>query len=1242
MMSLNSAYVEDLYFQYLRDPETVSSDWKDYFEQHSAEIIQQMQDDGRALPSAFSALPAAVASVSNGSPTAKTVESSAPTESIVDKSTGREADAERTPVIAPVAAVPAVSAPVRETKIQLGPNDKTITLSGVAERIVSNMEASLQLPTATSLRSVPVKVLDENRKMLNHFLAKERKRKVSFTHIIAWAIVRSLVKFPVMNDAFGYIQGKPTRVQRGSINLGLAADVTRKDGTRSLVVPSVKDAQKLTFAQFVKEYDALINKARTNKLEISDLMGATTTLTNPGGIGTIASIPRLMEGQGLIIATGAIDYPPEFRAVSPEVLGTLAVSKVMGMTSTYDHRIIQGAESGEFLAYMETLLLGGEHFYEQIFASYNIPFEPLRWSVDNSLNPFGPRAQEHSLEKEARIVQLINAYRVRGHLYANVNPLGFQAYYYPELEPSYYGFTLWDLDREFDTGGLGGMNRATLRDILTMLRETYCDKIGLEYMHMQSPEKKQWVRYRIEPTHNQQKYSREQRIDIFRKLVASESFEKFLGKKFIGAKRFSLEGGEALIPMLDGILGRSLELGIKDVFMGMAHRGRLNVLVNIIGKSSERIFREFQGTLNPESFHGTGDVKYHLGAVGSYTNPNFEGELRVTLAPNPSHLEAVNPVVEGMARGMIDHLQDRKFERVLPVLIHGDAAFAGQGVVQETLNLSNLRGYRTGGTIHIVINNQIGFTTPPDESRSTTYATDIAKMLQVPILHVNGGDPEAVMTAAIFALEYRTAFNEDVVIDMICYRKFGHNEADEPAFTQPLMYKKIRALPSYSVSYRDRLVEEKVLTTEEAEAIHNEVNDKLEEAFAQRPVEQPQVKRETIPPQDVFEPTQTAVDESVLREIAEQITTLPEGFVLHPKLGDLLERRREMVFDNKGVDWAMGEALAFGSLLKEVHSIRLSGQDSARGTFSQRHAVLVDQKSEREYLPLNKLSPGPHAYFSVYDSSLSEYGVMGFDYGFSVLRKDALTLWEGQFGDFMNGAQIMIDQFISSAEAKWGQTSGMVLLLPHGYEGQGPEHSSARLERFLVLCAENNMYVCNLTTSAQYFHALRRQIVRDFKKPLILMTPKSLLRLPSSTMDEFTSNGFQEVIDDAGIQRPENVRRVLFCTGKVYYDLVEKRKSLNTEEVAIVRLEQIYPFHAARITELLQKYGQAKEVVWVQEEPKNMGAWFFVQPRLGELLSISQHLKYIGRREAASPATGYGKVHEREQEAIKTEAFAQF
>lgn len=1240
MMSLNSAYVEDLYFQYLRDPETVSSDWKSYFEQHSAEIIQQMQEEGRALPSSFTDSVAVPLVSSNGTPAAKTVETSAPNEAPARNSV-RETAAESAPAPAPaVAPVPAI---VRESKIQLGPNDKPQTLSGVAERIVGNMESSLQLPTATSLRSIPVKVLDENRKLLNHFLAKNGKRKVSFTHIIAWALVRSLVKYPGMNDAFAYINGKPTRVQRGSVNLGLAADVTRKDGTRSLVVPSVKDAQNMNFAQFVKEYDSLINKARNNKLEINDLMGATATLTNPGGIGTIASIPRLMEGQGVIIATGAIDYPPEFRAVSPEVLGTLAVSKVMGMTSTYDHRIIQGAESGEFLAYMETLLLGGEHFYEQVFASYNIPFEPFRWSVDNSVNPFGARTQEHSLEKEAKLIQLINAYRVRGHLYANVNPLGLQAYYYPELEPSFYGFTIWDLDREFDTGGLGGVSRATLRDILTMLRETYCDKIGVEFMHIQSPEKKQWVRSRIEPTHNQQQYSREQRIEIFRKLVESESFEKFLGKKFIGAKRFSLEGGEALVPMLDGILGRSLQMGVRDVFMGMAHRGRLNVLVNIIGKSAERIFREFQGALDPESsFHGTGDVKYHLGAVGTYNRPSIEGELRVTLAPNPSHLEAVNPVVEGMARGMVDYLQDRKFERVLPVLIHGDAAFAGQGVVQETLNLSNLRGYRTGGTIHIVINNQIGFTTPPDESRSTTYATDIAKMLQVPILHVNGGDPEAVMTAALFALEYRMTFNEDVVIDMICYRKFGHNEADEPAFTQPLMYKKIRALPAYSATYRDRLVEEKVLTSEQADAIYSEVNNKLEEAFAQRPVEQPQIKRETIPPQDVFAPVHTAVDEAVLRDIAQSITKLPDGFALHPKLGDLLERRREMVFENKGTDWAMGEALAFGSLLKESHSIRLSGQDSARGTFSQRHAVLVDQASEREYLPLSTLCPAPHVQFNVYDSSLSEYGVMGFDYGYSVLRKDVLTLWEAQFGDFMNGAQIMIDQFISSAETKWGQTSGLVLLLPHGYEGQGPEHSSARLERFLVLCAENNMYVCNLSTSAQYFHALRRQIVREFKKPLVLMTPKSLLRLPSSSMDEFTNGHFQEVIDDASIRNPESVRRVLFCTGKMYFDLVEKRKALNIDDVAIVRLEQIYPFHAERVQEILRKYGQTKEVVWVQEEPKNMGAWFFVQPRLGELLSINQTLKYIGRRETASPATGYGKVHEQEQEAIKIAAFAQF
>lgn len=1239
MMSLNSAYVEDLYFQYLRDPETVSSDWKEYFEQHSDEILAEMAEDGRPFPPGIIAR-STVQPSTNGSLAADT-HAQAPTQNNGPEQR-REQPKEKEAVKEQPAPQPSV-APVRSTtKIPLGPNDQLQVLSGVSERIVTNMEQSLNVPTATSLRSVPVKVLDENRKVLNHYLAKNRKGKVSFTHIIAWAIVRALVKYPQLNDSFTYVDGKPNRIKRGSINFGLAVDVTRKDGSRSLVVPSVKDAQKFTFAQFVKEYDALIAKARVNKLELNDLMGTTVSLTNPGGIGTIASMPRLMEGQGLIIATGAIDYSPEFRAVSPEALGTLAVSKVMTLTSTYDHRIIQGAESGEFLSYLETLLLGGEHFYEQIFASFNIPFEPFRWSTDNNLNPFGARAHENSLEKEAKVVQMINAYRVRGHLYANINPLGLQAYYYPELEPSFYGFTIWDLDREFDTGGLGGINRATLRDILTMLRETYCDKIGIEFMHMQDPEKKQWVRYRIEPTHNQRKYNREERIEIFRKLVASETFEKFLGKKFLGAKRFSLEGGESLIPMLEGVLERASLQGVTDVFMGMAHRGRLNVLVNIIGKSAERIFKEFQGETDPESFHGTGDVKYHLGAVGTFRVPDTDKEVRVVLAPNPSHLEAVNPVVEGMARGLIEQFQDKKFQRVLPILIHGDAAFAGQGVVQETLNLANLRGFRTGGTIHIVINNQIGFTTPPDESRSTVYATDIAKMLQVPILHVNGGDPEAVMTAAIFALEYRAAFNEDVIIDMLCYRKYGHNETDEPAYTQPLMYKKIRSLPPYSVTYKERLIEEKTMTVEEAETIYKEANDKLEAAFAQRPEEQPQVKRESIPPQNVFETVNTAVSADVLREIAQKTTTLPNGFALHPKLRDLLDRRLEMVNEGKGIDWAMGEVLAFGSLLKEGHPVRMSGQDSARGTFSHRHAVLVDQNSERDYVPLNALSPGPEAPFNVFDSSLSEYGVMGFEYGYSVMRKEVLTLWEAQFGDFMNGAQIMLDQFISSAEAKWGQTSGLVLLLPHGYEGQGPEHSSARLERFLVLCAENNMQVCNFTTSAQYFHALRRQVKRGFKKPLIVMTPKSLLRLPSSSLAEFTDSAFEEVIDDASITKPESVRRILFCTGKVYYDLIEKRKALDATDVAIVRLEQIYPFHAERVQQILQKYNHCKEVAWVQEEPKNMGAWFFVQPRIAELLTINQNLKYIGRKESASPASGYMKVHEREQEAIKNDSFAQF
>lgn len=1231
MISMNSAFVEDLYFEYLRNPGSVAADWQAYFEANKAELAAEFgvgasnggYSNGHSNGASNGATPN---TYSNGNAANVTVQS-APQPSQQAAS-------------APVAAAPA-SAAKPNMKVALGEKDSLQPIAGVAERVVDNMESSLHVPVATTVRTIAIKALEENRIVINNHLARNRKKKISFTHIIAWAIVRALVKYPGMNDAFARIDGKPHRVKRGSVNFGLAVDAVRKDGSRGLVVPSVKNAQDMMFAQFIAEYDKLIAKSRVNKLDVNDLSGTTASLTNPGMIGTNASVPRLMEGMGLIVAAGSIDYPAEMKAFAPQMLATMAVSKVMTLTNTYDHRIIQGAESGEFLQYIENLLKGEDNFYDQIYASLGIPFEPFKWVVDLNNNPFFNGDTAEVLEQETKVVQLINAYRVRGHLYADMNPLGLQAYYYPELDISYYGLTIWDLSREFDTGGLGGIKRAPLRDILTMLRDTYCGRIGVEFMHIQELDKKAWVKDKFETFYNNAKYSKDEKVRVLRKLVEAESFEKYIHTKFVGSKRFSVEGGESFVPAIDKIMELAAERGVTDVYMGMAHRGRLNTLINIMGKSAAAMFKKFTNELDPTQLQSSGDVKYHLGAEGKYTHPRTGQQININLAPNPSHLEAVNPVVEGMSRARIDEIKDDTFSKVLPILIHGDSAMAGLGIVQETLNLARLRAYKTGGTIHIVINNQIGFTTVPEDARSTIYCTDIAKMLQVPILHVNGGDPEEVLTAAAFAIEYRQAFGEDVVIDLLCYRKYGHNEGDEPAYTQPLLYKKIKALPSASEPYRDYLVSEKIISKEDADAIYAEVQQRWDDAFAASK----ETKLKEVPPPrviDMFAPIKTSIDGAMVNEIGEKLSAVPENFTPHPKLSDLLKKRGEMVREDKGMDWGMGEALAFASLVMEGFPVRITGEDSARGTFSHRHAVLTDYNNERDLILLNRLRPD-QAQFSVYDSALSEFAVMGYEYGYSVTRPQGLTIWEGQFGDFANGAQTIIDQFLAAGEAKWQQTSGLVLLLPHGYEGQGPEHSSARLERFLQLCADDNMIVGNFTTPAQIFHALRRQVKWDFRKPLVVMSPKSMLRSAQavSHVKDFTQGTFQEVIDDASA-KSDNVRRVLLCSGKVYYDLLAKRTKLGADDVAIVRLEQIYPFHEAKVREILQKYERTQDVVWVQEEPKNAGAWFFVAPLLQDLLLISQRLRYAGRKASASPATGFTAVHNMEQEALTDAAFGKF
>ena len=1266
MTGLNDAYLEELYFQYLRDPQSVSQEWRNYFADHRAEMTAQITEDrGAAVAAASDSLvpdtPPGPAAADNGQGAPSARPAARPNG--LNRNRGAapaQVQAQRPQANAPAKpATPAPTAPTQKAKasapaspakpaqpsgkpdVYVGKEDSLESLSGIAGRIATNMDDSLSIPTATSVRTLPIIVLDENRRMFNHILVKSGRRKLSYTHIVAWAIVKALIKFPQMNDAFAVVDGKAHRVQRKQINLGLAVDVQRKDGSRMLMVPCIRDAGSLDFLGFVDAYDEIVRKARTGSISPDDLMGTTVTLTNPGGIGTIASMPRLMKGQGLILATGSIDYPPEFAAVAPNVRASMAVSKVMTITSTYDHRIIQGAESGVFLQYMHKLLLGEDKFYDSLYSHYDIPFFPVRWEADNMAHGFAGQDQSHVVEKESKVLQMIHAYRVRGHLYADINPLYGPKYEYPELEPSYYGLTVWDFEREYDTGGLGGVTRAPLRDIVTSVRDIYCGKIGLEYMHIQEPAKKAWVRNRFESHYFNLQFSRETKLRVFRQLVRAEIFESFLGTKFLGQKRFSLEGAEVLISMLHTMVDKAVEHRASEMYMGMAHRGRLNVLVNLLNKSAEQVFREFEGIADPESnFHGSGDVKYHLGADGEVASSSGR-PVRITLASNPSHLEAVDPVVEGMARARLDQLEDDKYRKVIPVLIHGDSAFAGQGVVSETLNLANLKGYSTGGTIHIIINNQIGFTTLPDDARSTPYASDVSKMLQVPAIHVNADDPEAVLRATIFAMDYRAEFNQDVVIDLLCYRKYGHNETDEPAFTQPVLYKKIRSLRPWSEYFAEQLVRDEVLNKEEAEEIRSSEREALNRAYEARNEstnngngQQPHVRP------NPFEPVKTTVDADVLRDLSAKLTVSPDDFNMHRKLADMLKKRHDSVMKNEGIDWGTGETLAYASLVTEGHPVRLSGQDSARGTFTHRHAVLTDQKSEKEYLPLNNLKPGEQEKFAVYDSSLSEVAVVGFEYGYSVVCTEGLILWEGQFGDFANGAQIIFDQFISSAEEKWGQTSNVVMLLPHGYEGQGPEHSSGRMERFLQLAAEDNMVVANYTTPANYFHAVRRQVKRSFRKPLIIFTPKANLRRPISTLDDFSKHGYQEIIDDAKLaSNGAKVRRVCLCSGKVYFDLLTERDKRGIEDVALVRIEQLYPLHCERLEELFDQYSDA-EFCWVQEEPKNMGAWNFIQTSLLDEFPQRPRPRYIGRRAGASPATGHNIVHQREQKAIINEALA--
>jgi 2-oxoglutarate dehydrogenase E1 component len=1188
----NAWLVDEMHEQYLADPSSVSESWRDFFADYRRDA--DPQTGPAAAPAAAPSTPAAAPA----------------------------------PAAKPAAA--AAAAPAGEA-------DLGDPIRGAGARIVTNMVASLDVPTATSFRQVPAKLLEVNRRVINGYLGRTRGGKISFTHLIGFAVVRAIREtVPVMNATFSEdADGKPHVKRNEHIGLGIAVDLEKSDGSRSLLVPVIRDADTLDFRSFWGAYEELIRKVRSGKLSPDDFAGATVSLTNPGTIGTVQSVPRLMPGQGAIIGVGTLDYPAEWRGGDPVTLADLGLSKVITISSTYDHRIIQGAESGLFLRRVEELLLGADGFYDEVFRALEVPYEAVQWRRD--VNPIDREAA--MLEKQMAVANLIRIHRVRGHLIADLDPLRWKEPEMPvQLDPASYGLTIWDLDREFLTGGLAGRERLALGDILHVLRDAYCRTIGIEYMHIQDPEEQRWIQEQVEGVSPE--LPLEDQRHILERLNAAEAFEKFLATKYVGQKRFGLEGAESAIPILDAILEAAADADLVGSVIGMPHRGRLNVLTNIVGKSYDQIFKEFEGQVDEDSMQGSGDVKYHLGQVGKFVARSGK-DIQVELAANPSHLEAVDPVVVGMARAKQDDINDPEAFSVLPILMHGDAAFAGQGVVAETLNMSDIKGYRVGGTIHVVVNNQIGFTTTPESARTGYYSTDVAKMVQAPIFHVNGDDPEACVRVARLAFAYRQRFHKDVVIDMVCYRRHGHNEGDDPSYTQPLMYAKIEQRRSVRKLFTESLVKRGQLSLEEAEQALDDFHARLQTALDETRQSAPPkgtLAKPRPPAQGVLPPVPTGVDREVLDQVYASLSTFPEDFNVHPKLLKQFEARDKMWADGE-VDYALAEAMAYGSLLLEGTDLRISGQDTRRGTFSHRHAVLIDHTNGNEYAPLAHLSPD-QAKFWIYDSLLSEYGALGFEYGYSVVKKDSLVVWEAQFGDFWNGASTIVDQFLVASEDKWNQTSGLTLFLPHGYEGQGPEHSSARVERFLTLCAEDNIQVANVTQAAQLFHLLRRQVRRPgVHKPLVLFTPKSLLRAKPmrSSADELLSGSFRETLDDASIQDPASVRRLVLTSGKVGQEAIAARDQAGSA-VAIIRVEQLYPWPFDQLDEIAARYPNARDLVWLQEEPENMGAWSFVKGRLYERFGDSHEIHRISRAESGSPASGSHAIHAQEQAELLAKA----
>ncbi len=1263
----NEWLVDELYEQYVVDKNSVDKTWWPILESYKPGEGASTPDSPDAASAADDAAPQPVSAPQTVSDPDSALDPSrlsdpvrpAPSTSTPPASTtsGRSVPARTTSVAPKEKPVPA-EAPTPPSKKPSAseqptpePENLVQPLRGMSKSLATNMDASLTVPTATSVRTIPAKLMIDNRIVINNHLKRARGGKISFTHLIGWALVQALKEFPSQNVFYDVVDGKPSVVTPAHINLGLAIDIPKPDGTRALLVPGIKKAETLTFAQFLSAYEDIVKKARANKLTADDFAGNTISLTNPGGIGTVHSVPRLMKGAGAIIGAGALEYPAEFQGSASKTLVELGIGKTITLTSTYDHRVIQGAGSGEFLKIVHEMLIGGRQFYEGIFSALRIPYAPIHWNSDINVN------LAERVGKTARVQELINSYRVRGHLMADIDPLEYRQRTHPDLEIERHGLTFWDLDREFVTGGFGGKAGMLLRDILGVLRDSYCRTIGIEYMHIQDPAQRRWVQEHIEVPYA--KPSHDEQMRILGKLNEAEAFETFLQTKYVGQKRFSLEGGESAISLLDTVIQEAAAAGLQEVAIGMAHRGRLNVLTNIAGKTYGQIFREFEGTQDPRTVQGSGDVKYHLGTEGEFTSAAGK-TIPVYIAANPSHLEAGDGVLEGIVRAKQDRGVPLAFA-VLPILVHGDAAMAGQGIVVETMQMSQLRGYRVGGTIHIVINNQVGFTTSPSEGRSSIYSTDVAKTIQAPIFHVNGDDPEAVARVAELAFAYRQEFKRDVVIDLICYRRRGHNEGDDPSMTQPLMYSLIENKRSVRTLYTEALVGRGDITQEEYEGAHRDFQDRLERAFGEthaaqtgsipvvssdggavadleRPVAQ-QAEDSTAgdgSPADKFE---TSIPLDLVHAIGDSFDNPPSGFSVHPKLQQLLKKRVEMTRSGQ-IDWAFGELLALGSILTEGTPVRMAGQDTRRGTFVQRHAVLHDRENGQEWIPLQNVTDN-QAKLWIYDSLLSEFAAMGFEYGYSVERADALVLWEAQFGDFANGAQTIVDEFISSAEQKWGQRSSVVLLLPHGYEGQGPDHSSARIERYLQLCAENNMTIARPSTPASHFHLLRRQAYARPRRPLVVFTPKAMLRLRGATsdVDAFTSGRFEPVLDCTRVENPAATKRIVLHSGKIHYDLQAEldKRQVPRDDIALIRLEQLYPLPLAEITAVLERYPSA-EIVFAQEEPENQGAWPFIAlelaPKLGRPITVAS------RPASAAPATGSPKRSAAELAALVDRALS--